>query len=408
MATLQLIGPLAWRSLWRNRNRTLIAMAVVAAGVYSILCFAAILHAWARSSRDMALHLMIGSGQIHAPGYLDDPTVQRRMPPPGPALLAALNSAPIAAWSERVRVPAVVQSEYQTLPVTLVGVDPGREVLLSRIPRQIATGRYLQQRDDAGVVLGTHLAGRLKTRVGKRVIVLAQADDGTLAQRSFRVVGLFGGNVQAEDTFLFTGCTTAQAMLGIGDGYSEISFDVARQEHLAAAVSSLRRLAPGLDVRPWTELSPLAAAMDDFMNAFVYVWLWVMFVLIAIGIVNTQLMAVMERVREFGLLAALGMRPRLILAQVALEAVMLIGIGAAAGALGAVATVAALHRGVDLGRLAQGAEMFGAGRMLYPRLDPGQCALIVAVIWACGVLVALWPALRAARSNPVEAMSHAT
>jgi ABC-type lipoprotein release transport system permease subunit len=356
----------------------------------------------------MALHLMIGSGQIHAPGYLDDPTVQRRMPPPGPALLAALNSAPIAAWSERVRVPAVVQSEYQTLPVTLVGVDPGREVLLSRIPRQIATGRYLQQRDDAGVVLGTHLAGRLKTRVGKRVIVLAQADDGTLAQRSFRVVGLFGGNVQAEDTFLFTGCTTAQAMLGIGDGYSEISFDVARQEHLAAAVSSLRRLAPGLDVRPWTELSPLAAAMDDFMNAFVYVWLWVMFVLIAIGIVNTQLMAVMERVREFGLLAALGMRPRLILAQVALEAVMLIGIGAAAGALGAVATVAALHRGVDLGRLAQGAEMFGAGRMLYPRLDPGQCALIVAVIWACGVLVALWPALRAARSNPVEAMSHAT
>ncbi len=406
MDSLALLVPLAWRNLWRNPRRTLITLVVVAAGLYSILCFAALLEAWAVSSRDTALNLMTGSGQIHARGFLDDPTVARRMPAPDPRLVRVLGEPAIAVWTKRVRVPAVVQSEYETLPLTLVGVEPQRERTISVIPARIAAGRYLGGAADGGVVLGRHLAERLKTRVGKRIVVMAQAADGSLAERSYDVVGLFGGNREAEDEFGFTGLRTAQGMLGIGDSISEISFDVPHETQLPAVVAALRHAAPNLDVQPWTVLVPLAAAMQGFMNAFVYIWLWVMFVLMAIGIVNTQLMAVFERMREFGLLEALGMRPRLILGQVLLESVMLVGLGVAIGLAAAAATIGALHGGIDLGFLARGAEFFGAGHVLYPKLAPSELVELSALIWVLGTLVALWPARTAARSNPAEAMTH--
>lgn len=408
MEAIRLLVPLAWRSLWRNPRRTVITLIVVAAGLYSILCFAALLEAWAQSSRDTALKLMTGSGQIHAQGYLDDPTVSRRMPAPDAALRAALASSAIDAWAERVRVPAVVQSEYKTLPLTIVGVDPGSEQKLSTIPHEIAAGRYLSGRADAGIVLGRHLADRLKTRIGKRVIILAQAADGTLAEQSYRVIGLYAGNREAEDRFAFSGIQAVQRMLGMGSAVSEISFDVPDEQQLGGVLGALKKAAPGLDVRSWTDLSPLAAAMDAFMKAFVYIWLWIMFVLMAIGIVNTQLMAVFERVREFGLLQAIGMRPRLVLAEVLLESAMLIGVGTLIGMATSAATIAAFQGGIDLGFLARGAEFFGAGHVIYPQLAASQFVELSALIWALGVLVALWPAVKAARSSPVEAMSHVT
>ncbi len=406
MGALKLLGPLAWRNLWRNPRRTIITLLVVAVGLYSILVFAALLDAWSQSSRDTTLNLLTGSGQIHAAGYLDDPTVSRRMPPPTGALKAALANPVINSWVTRVRVPAVVQSEYKTLPLTLYGVDPAGERRISTIPSQIVDGHYLAGPSDGGIVLGRHLADRLKTRVGKRVIIMAQAADGSLAQQAYQVTGLFAGNQNAEDAFAFSGIKTVQTMLGIGSDISEISFHVPDETQLAPVIASLKRAAPDLDASSWKELSPLAAAVNDFMDAFIYIWLWVMFVFMAIGIVNTQLMAVFERVREFGLLQALGMRPRLILLQVLLESAMLIGTGVVAGMAASAATIVALHGGVDLGFLARGAEYIGAGHVLYPHLAPAEFLELSLLVWALGVAVALWPARKAALSKPVEAMSH--
>jgi ABC-type lipoprotein release transport system permease subunit len=406
VGTLSLLVPLAWRNLWRNPRRTLITLVVVAVGLYSILVFAAMLEAWAQSSRDTQLDLVTGSGQIHAKGYLDDPTVSNRMPDPGPKLVSALDKPAITAWVKRVRVPAVIESEYKSLPLTLMGVVPGKEAAISSIPHQIADGTYLAGSDTTGIVLGQHLVDRLKTRVGKRIIIMAQAADGSLAQRSFDVVGIFAGNSIVEDQFAFAGLSTVQTMLGLGTDISEISFKVPQSADLPAVVDALVAAAPNLDVKPWRTLSPLAAAVDDMMEAFVYIWLWIMFVFMAIGIANTQLMAVFERVREFGLLQALGMKPRLILILVSLEAVILVGVGCLIGMAASAMTIAAISAGVDLGGLARGAEMFGASRVLYPNVTPAQFVEFSAIVWLMGILVALWPARRAARANPVEAMSH--
>ncbi len=404
MRELVLLLPMAWRNLWRNPRRTIITLLVVMIGVWSILIFDVMLQAWVTSSREASLRLLTGEGQIHAVGYLDDPNVALRMPPPSGALLAGLSSPLVSAWAARVRVPAVIQSEYRTRALTLLGVSPQSEARVSDLPSEILEGRYLDSDTDAGIVIGRDLAERLKTRLGKRVIVMAQAADGHLAEASFTIVGIFGNSVPAQDQFAFTGLRSAQSFLGMGGDISEISFDAAKTAVLADAVGALRRAAPTQSIEPWTALAPLARAMAQFSQTYMAIWLLIMFALMAIGIVNTQLMAVFERTREFGLLQALGMRPGLILLQVTLESALLIGIGVVAGVLLMLLTLAPFRNGFDLGFLAAGSEMYGAGRVLHPHLDPSDALRFSLIVWMLGIGAALWPARTAAHMSPVSTM----
>ena len=405
MRTLALLAPLAWRNLWRNPRRTLISLAVAAIGVWSILSFDVMFKAWVENSRQEALRLLTGEAQIHAPGFLDDPSLDRRFAAPSGALAAALRGPDVAAWAPRVRTPAIVRSEYRTRAVTLIGVAPAAEPAVSDLPGQILAGRYLAGPSDGGVVLGADLATRLKTRIGKRVVLMAQAADGRLAEVGFPVVGLFGNTRGAQDAYVFVGLDTARAMLGLKDELSEISLDAAPGVPLDKVVAGLRAAAPGLDAQPWTTLSPLAYTMQSLSGAYIGVWLSVVFVVMAIGVVNSQLMAVFERRREFGLLQALGMRPRLIIAQVLLESAALLALGVALGVALMWLTLAPFAGGIDLDVMGRAAELGGGGGRLYPRLELGDAAELSLIVWALGVAVTLWPARAAAAVQPVMAMN---
>ncbi len=409
MSGLATFAPLAWRNLWRNPRRTVITLIVVSVGLWSVLFFNSFLVAWGQSSKDEVLSLLVGSGQIHAPGYMDDPTIATLMGPTGAELRAALEAENIAAWSERVILPGVVVSEYKTLPAHIVGVDPEAERRVSSIPGKIAEGRYLNGAEDPGVVLGISLAERLKTGLGRRVILMSQNTSGAMSEQSFDVVGLYDADKATEDFYLFTGIDTMRAFVGLSGGeVAEITFVLRDGADLEAEVARLAAADPRLDTRSWKKISLFLATTDAFMGSFIFIWLGVVFALMAIGIVNTQLMAVFERTHEFGLLRAMGMKPRQVLLLVTLEGMLLIGAGVGLGVAAAVATILALSGGVDLSGFAAGLEMFQSGQVIYPGFDVGRMVVFSAAIWGLGVLVALWPARRAARLSPVEAMRQAT
>ena len=409
MSALTTFAPLAWRNLWRNPRRTVITLIVVSVGLWSVLFFNAFLVAWGDSRKDEVLGQMISSGQIHAPGYMDDPNITTLMAPPIPSLRTALDMPEIAEWSERLILPGVAVSEYKTLPASIVGVTPADEFALSSLPGKVVEGRYLSGPDDPGVVLGLNLAERLKTGLGRRVILMSQNVDGAMSEQSFDVIGLFDTDKATEDFYLFTGIATLRDFVGLEHGeIAEITFQIADAQQLDPIVARLAAAAPNLDTRSWKKIALFLATTDAFMGNFIFIWLSVVFALMAIGIVNTQLMAVFERTHEFGLLRALGMKPRQVLLLVMLEGMLLIGAGVGLGVFLAVATILGLSGGIDLSGFAAGLEMFQSGQVIYPGFDPVRMAGFSVAIWGLGVLVALWPARRAARLSPVEAMRQAT
>ncbi|MBL4806454.1 MAG: ABC transporter permease [Rhodobacteraceae bacterium] len=408
MNTFNILRPLAWRNLWRNPRRTGITLIVVVVGLWSVLTFSALLGAWAASSRDEALGLLIGQGQIHAAGYMDDPNIDHLMPPASPELTAVLNGDMVENWVERLEVPAVVQSEYKTLPITILGVDPAGELEISTLPSKIVAGRYLTSLDDDGVIIGLNLAKRLKTELGRRVILMSLGSDGYLAQQSFDVVGIFDADQSFEDNNVFTGRSLAQHYLGLEDEISQIAFTVPLDENLPMVMEQITAAAPDLDSREWRKLSVMLAAMDTSMGSIIYVWLGIMIVMISIGIINTQLMAVFERTQEFGLMRALGLKPKMVLILVTFESTLLIGVGVLLAVVLALMTVYALSDGIDLSAFAQALEEFQQAQVLYPTVNTSDFIIFPLIIWLLGILVALWPAYRAQKVSPVEAMRNAT
>lgn len=406
MEKVGLFTSLAWRNLWRNQRRTLITFLAITVGVWSMIVLAAIMDAWAMSAFHASVNNLTGHGQIHSKHYLDDPGVDHCLAPLSPGLVEMLDSAQVKRWARRVRVSAIVQSERENAPVTLVGIEPQRERGLSFIADAVNAGHYPENNQAAGVLLGKKLAKRLRTRLGKRVVLLSQAQDGSVAEQGFRVIGIYeSDHKEIESHFVFVSISQAQKMLGIDNDLSEVAFRVEDLQTLPDVLARLKKLQPQLDIKSWDELEPFSKAIIDISTGTIAMWTVTMFILVAFGLINTLLMAVFERTREFGLFQALGMRPKFILLQVLIESIMLIGLGVLAGMITGVLTILIFHDGLDLGVLAEGAAAFGAGRVLYPQVDWMQGSLIALFVWLMGIIVSIYPAWHAAREVPVEAIN---
>jgi len=397
---------LAWRNLWRNYRRTIIMLAAITLGVWAMLFMTAVMRGMVDDMVQTAVRSLPGHVQIHHPEYRDDPSIANSMPPPDQLLLDALAQAGVVAWAGRVRVPAVITSERDTRGTTLVGIDPEAEAGLSFVADDIVEGRFLGSPDDKGLVVGRKMIDDLETRLGRRVVVMSQDPDNEIIDRGFRIVGVYEAKLEnLEEAFVFTGRRYAQSMLNMDESISEIGVlgksyrDVSDLSHLKQLEGSAR------EVLPWYELDAYLGTMLSTMDGFVLVWIIVVFLTLSFGLVNTLVMAVFERIREIGLMQALGMRPSMILIQVLLETFLLLAVGLAAGNLLAVVSVAALSDGIDLSIVSEAMQWMGVANVLYPTLEIRDLVTTNVVVIVLGLLAGLSPAWRASRYQPVEALT---
>lgn len=406
MQHFSLLFRLAWRSLWREYRRSLVLLSAITLGVWAMIAMAAFFRGWLEQQLTDSIDNLTGHVQIHAPGFRDDPVLAHSMAAPGKALRAVLDGADVSVWGSRVRVPAVVVSERESAGVSLIGIQPDKEQTLSFIARAVKDGRYLENAADDGLLLGKKLAERLETGLGKRVVVMTQGQGNEIADRGFRVVGIFDATVEEMETaYLFTGLQAAQRMLGLGEQISEIAMKSPRHDHLEPLVAALRQTAPDDEVLPWLELEPLLKVFVGVIDAFLVIWYVIVFLLMSFGLINTLLMAVFERTREIGLLLALGMQPRWILGQVLLESVMLLLLGLVLGNALVALNMWWLSDGIDMSAFSEGLAMLGISPILYPALQTHDVVIANVVVLLLGIAASLYPAWHAARTVPVDAIN---
>jgi ABC-type lipoprotein release transport system permease subunit len=398
---------LAWRNLWRNHRRTLIMLSAVVVGAWAMIFMTALIRGMVDDMVRDGIRTLPGHVQVHHPDFRDDPSVSNVIAPPDETLRRALDDPGVVAWAARVRVPAVVSSERNTRGVVLVGIDPEREGELSFVADDMSEGRFLESVDDTGLVVGRKMLERLETGLGKRVVVMSQDPDNEVVDRGFRIVGVFESSMQSqEDGFVFAGRATVQRLLRIGDRVSEIAILGTNYRDVDGLRQRIQEAAgPEREVQPWYELEKYLGSMLEMMDGFVLVWIVVVFLALAFGLVNTLVMAVFERVREIGLMLALGMTPRNILAQIVAESTLLLALGLAIGNVLAWVTIEPLKGGIDLSIVGEGMELWGASAVLYPALRWEDVVLANVVVLFLGFLASLSPAWRASRYEPVEAIT---
>ena len=398
---------LAWRNIWRNRRRTIVTVAAMTIAMVATINYSGLMNGYVHGMERNILDFAFGDIQIHAPGYRDKPSLYKRIENPG-EILQKLDKAGLPG-SARLLAAGLGALKETSAGVMLIGLDIERDAKVSRIPGQIDRGEWLSDTDPQGVVLGRRLARTLGAEPGDELIILGQATDGSLANDLYIVRGVLRGVSDMTDRIgVFMPEATFRELMVMSAGAHQIVVRKPDEVELDAAHQTVEQLAPELDVQTWRQLNPTLASLVDNVASVGMVFMSIVYIAIALVVLNAMLMAVFERVREFGVLKALGTSPgrvlKLIYAESAIQTVLSIVCGMLLSIpLIFYLTETGVYLGSEEGLVVMGLAWDPNMRALFDVQSFTRPIVMFVVIVSLAII---YPALKAALIRPVRAMQH--
>jgi ABC-type lipoprotein release transport system permease subunit len=439
---------IAWRNLWRHRRRTLITAGAMAVGVAMCMATMAFSDGMYRNLFDVMVVQRLGHVQVHHPERPASRSLHDTLRE-ADALIATLEDAEgTAAVSGRLEGFVLLGTERKSEGAMLIGIEPVRERAVTPIADRLRAGTFLGPEPAGQIVVGYELAEDLQVGVGDELVAVTQAADGSLGNTLFTVSGVVRtGDVQIDRMGGYVHLAELRELLVLPDQLHNVTIVTSDDRTIGAYAERLReRLArpqesgarrtgqrtpldttavqnrgslsgPAvralpmereIEVQPWYEASPQSAQMMAMRDFGSFMILGIVFGAAAFGVLNTMMMSVFERTRELGVLKALGLRPGRMVALIVSESVMLavvaMGIGLVLG--GAIDAYLVVY-GLDMSTTAEEGFSF-AGVMLDPvirgEVRASGIVWIAAAVLGVSVAASLWPALRASRLEPVQAM----
>jgi ABC-type lipoprotein release transport system permease subunit len=383
-----LVFRMAWRNAWRNLRRTGIVVVAVSVGIAGTILAMAFNYGFVIQMVETAIETELGHVQVHAPGFDENPELRVRLEDGGAAVLAALEAAEgVRAFARRIQAEGLIASPRASVGVRILGVEPELESEVTVVARSVTAGSYLGA-VRGRVLIGEKLATRLSVGVGDKVVLSAQDLSGELTGEALRVVGLFHTASRALDEGAgLLVLSDSQRLLGMGEAVSGV-----------VAVASSRRRIDGLHLQP-----ALVYIVEVFDQAAVLIYVAI-FIAMAFGIANVLLMTVYERVREIGILTAIGFGQVRLVLTIVVEAIVVTLMGVVVGIAIALASMWLLRDGIDISVFAGGLDAYGIGSRITPVLRSGEITTPVWVAVVTAVLAAAWPARRAVSLLPAQAV----
>jgi putative ABC transport system permease protein len=401
---------LAWRNVWRNGRRSLINVAAMGFGLAAIIFGQSIMRSLQyqlveKATGSFTGHVRIQRSDVDEPKFPED----KFMADPEPAAKLMAADPRVLAWGRRIQITGLVSSPKASLGALICGVEPDSERRVTDMAGYIKEGTYLKA-GEKGIVMGKKIASRLDVRLGEKVVLMAQSADGSMGAEVFRIAGISETGSEAFDgQMVWIPLGAMQEMLGRPGQANQLAAklkDLNQADAVAADFNA--KLGPG-NIRSltWKSIDKEIMGIQAFQDGLLTIVLFVVFAIVALGILNTQLMSLFERVREFGVLMAIGARPRWIVRLVLIESALLGLVGTTLGIILGAALVAHYgHRGLDLPVGDAFKYFLPFPSVIYLRPAWGPHVFACATVFIVTLLATLPPALRAGRLKPAEALRH--
>ncbi len=400
---------LAWRNLWRQPRRTwLTAGAMVFSNILLVFLISIQLGTY-RMMIDNTLSAFVGHLQVQQDGYKDDQRIRQVVPAVQELAAEMREGLELDTVAARGVAFALASSEARTYGIQIVGVEPDYEPRVSSLPGLVEQGRFLEDPAAPEIVIGTVLARNLKARIGDELTILGSGRDGSFAAAIVNIVGVFDSGVTdldrsfAEMPLAFFQDTFA--MEGAGHSVVINAPDLFAVPSVGQRAQALLPVGQNLVLYDWNDLQPglqQAIQADLFSAWFMY---GVLVILVAFSVANTQLMSVLERTREFGIVMSLGLTPGRLGRLVVLETAMIALLGLALGiVLGGLLTYWFTVNGFTYPGLDEMAVQFNLPDRIYPDLNPISLLVGPLVVFLGSLVAAIYPAARLHWLQPVQAM----
>lgn len=398
---------MAWRNIWRNKLRSSVIILSVAIGLLAGIAVLALYKGMMRSRVRTVIDAEVSHIQIHDTAFKKDydPVYIIQQPV---KVLNTLSAIPqIKLFTGRTITQGLLATATGSAGVQINGVVPFEEYELSGLKEKIIDGKGFDSLKKNQVVIGKKLADKMKVKTGSKLVLTFTDTAVNIVSGAFKVAAIYqSDNTPLDERNVYVDKKDLDALLGTGDEFHEIAILLKEDEDVQPVKQQLKNLLPAYLVESWDEISPETKLMVNTVDIYSYIIIVIIMFALAFGIINTMLMAILERTREIGMMTALGLNRIKMFFLVLTETVLLTLAGTPIGLLvGWIGCNYYNQKGLDLSGM--GKDMmssFGYSTVVYPEFPGDKLAGVMMIVIGTAILSCLFPAVKALKLQPVEAL----
>ncbi len=397
----------AWRNIWRSKTRSLVILVAICLGLASGIFYMGFYKGMVDQRINSAIKTEASHIQIHHKEYLNNPDKKFVIENTDSVIQVIKSVSGVEATSIRDIVNTMIQSPTTGAGVKVTGIVPDEEKQVTNLYAKVSEGTYFDSEMRNPIVIGRKLAEKLKVKLKSKVVITLQDMQGNMTGAAFKVEGIFEtSNTAFDESVVFVRKSDlSRVMLMNANACHEIAVLLSNNEELARVDQTLKDKLPTLDVKTWREIMPEVSLVESSFGLTMVIFMGIILLALLFGIVNTMLMAVLERTKELGMLMAIGMNKIRVFMMILLETVMLSLFGGACGiVLGWLLNLYFGVKGIDLGAWATAYKSMGFDTLVYTKLPLSVSMEIAVMVIVTGILASIYPALKALKLKPAEAV----
>lgn len=403
---MKIVLKIAWRNIWRNKLRSLVVVCSIFLGIWAGIFVSAFSFGLNEQRKQGIIRNQISHLQIHNSAWLDQKEVAYTFS--ATAVDSFLNKDPrLEAYATRSKANGMVSSAHYSGAAQILGINPRAEAALSHLEEKLTKGEYFPKKGRNPVMIGRALAKKLEAKIGSRIILNFSDGQGNIISSAFKVKGFYKDvSSKMEELNLYVRQSDLQALLGLEPTQiHEIAVLLKEDADIEILQQELQANFPALATQSWKQISPDLAYADEIMTQMLYIIIGIIMLALSFGIINTMLMAVLERRKELGMLMCLGMSKTKVFSMIMVETFYLAVLGGPLGVLFAYYSVwQGSKSGLDLAAFSDGLASYGIESVIYPLLPSSFYWGTTAIVFIMTLIAAIYPARRALKLNPVETL----